>query len=73
MRPKAVPVRLHPVGLEDDDDSKDIFIHLATAKESVELGYNNDDQRLLEITFEALPDEDQPGQNLGRIGPAVVS
>ena len=69
----AKAVRLHLIDKDDSDFSKDIYIWKAVAKESVELGYNNDDQRLLEITFEAIPDETAPNGNLGRIGIGSVS
>jgi hypothetical protein len=70
----AVALRLHPRAKADTDFTKDIYIWRAIVKENIELSYTVEDQRVLELTFEALPDESQPnGARLGRVGPATIS
>lgn len=69
-----VELVLHPRALAANDYSKDITIWRAIVKENVELAYTVEDQRVLEITFEALPDESQENTaRLGRIGPNLIS
>jgi len=70
----AVLLRLHPRKLPDSNRNKDIYIWMAVSVENVELPYTVEDQRVLEITYEALVDETQPdGQRLGRVGDADIS
>lgn len=70
----AVELRLHPRANAIGDLSKDIYIWRAVVKENIELSYTVEDQRVLELTFEALPDEAQiDGARLGRVGPAIIS
>ncbi len=74
LRQNAVQLRLHPRNKSASDYTEDIYVWKAVSVESVELAYKIDEQRLLEITFEALYDESQAdGQRLGRVGPAVIS
>ena len=70
----AVELRLHPRAKGATDYSEDIYIWRAIVKENVELSYTVEDQRVLEITFEAIPDESEANfARLGRIGPAIIS
>lgn len=70
----AVELVLHPRSLPAANTTKDITIYRAIAKESVELAYTVEDQRVLEITWTALPDESKiDGRVLGRIGSNLIS
>lgn len=70
----AVELRLHPTGKPDNERDEDVYIWKAVSTESVELAYKIDEQRIIEITFEALVDESQEdGYYLGRIGDADIS
>lgn len=70
----AVELVLHPRALATTDYSKDITIWKAITKESIELSYTVEDQRVLEVTYSAIPDETQPdGRLLGRVGPNLIS
>lgn len=70
----AVEMRLHPVNLPDSNRNEDIYIWKAVSVETVQLDYRVDDQRVLEVTFEALIDESQPeGFLQGRIGDNTIS
>ena len=65
-------LRLHPQNLSDSDQSEDIHIFKAVAVDEVELEFTVDDQRVAEITFNALVDETKSdGSVLGHIGPGV--
>lgn len=69
-----VQLRLHPRNRAASDYTEDIYVWRAVSTEAVELGYKIDEQRILEITFEALYDQTQPdGQRLGRVGPLAIS
>lgn len=60
---------LHPRKNADIDETEDVVIYRAVVKESFELAYNKEDQRLLEITWDALPDETKSDKNrLGHFG-----
>lgn len=74
LRADAVQLRLHPRNLATTNYSEDIYIWKAVSVESVELAYKIDEQRVLEITWQALYDNTQPdGQRLGRVGPQAIS
>lgn len=74
LRQNAVQMRLHPRNKAASDYTEDIYIWKAVSSESVELGYKIDEQRILEVTFRALYDDQQPdGQRLGRVGPQAIS
>ncbi len=67
-----VELVMHPV--DQVTEAKDVTIFRAVVTENTELNYTVGDQRVLEITFKALPDETQTnGSNLGRVGPAPAS
>lgn len=56
------------------DDSEDIHLYKAVSAENVELSYKVDEQRVIEVTMEALIDETYGvGRRLGHIGPAIIS
>lgn len=60
---------LHPLVNASDDLSDDVVFHKAVAVESVEIPYNNDDERVIEVTFEALVDTTKSSGNyLGYVG-----
>lgn len=74
LRSDALLLRLHPVRLADADQSEDVVIYKAVSIEAVEAGYRVDEQRGLEVTWEALVDESyQDGRRLGHIGPDTIS
>jgi len=69
---KAVEMRLHP--RNESDTNNDIYIWKAVSVETVETAYKIDEQRILEVTFEALVDESRvDGYRLGRIGDDLIS
>lgn len=69
---KAVEMRFHPRG--ESDTNNDIYIWKAVSVETVELAYKIDEQRIMEITFEALVDESRvDGYRLGRVGDDLIS
>lgn len=60
---------LHPLANDDDDASEDVVLYKAVAMDEFEVEYNNEDQRILEITFVALVDTTKAnGSWLGHIG-----
>ena len=65
---------LHPLKNNNDDLTEDINIYKAVSVETVTLPFRVDEQRGVEITWEALVDESyDSGRRLGHIGPAAVS
>lgn len=67
-------LRLHPRRNAPSARNEDIYIWRAVPIETVELGFKRDEQRVLEITFEALVDETRAnGEHLGRIGDEDIS
>lgn len=74
MSNSAVALRLHPKSELPSARNSDVYLHRAVSVENVELPFKIDEQRILEVTWKALVDEDQPdGQRLGRIGDPDVS
>lgn len=70
----ALELRLHPRNKAAGDYSEDIYIWKAVSSEAVELPFKVDEQTIMETTFRALVDDNQPdGYRLGRIGPPVIS
>lgn len=70
----AQQLRVHPLNRADADTGKDWVIYRAVVTESFTMGYTVDDQRVLEVTFEALVDESKPETRLlGHFGPDEVS
>lgn len=67
-------LRLHPRRNDPDSRDEDIYIYLAVSHESVEIPYKIDEQRVLEVTWRALVDEDRDdGNRLGRVGDVDIS
>lgn len=72
LRQNAVQLVFKPLGSVNDDEN--IYIWKAVSSETVELDFTVEDQRILEITWRALIDENQPaGYRLGRVGDATIS
>lgn len=70
----AKQLRVHPLNRADSDQAKDWVIYKAIVTEEVTMGYSYEDQRVLEVTFEALIDESKPETKLlGHFGPDTVS
>lgn len=60
---------LHPLANDADDLSEDVVIHKAVVHGEVELGFNNEDERIVEVEFVALVDTTKADGNwLGFIG-----
>lgn len=67
-------LRLHPRRNAADNRDEDIYVYLAVSHETVELAYKIEEQRVLEVTWRALVDEDRDdGNRLGRIGDVDIS
>ena len=74
MSNKAVALRLHPRANAPSARNDDIYIFRAVSSENVEMVYKIDEQRIIEVTYRALVDQDQiDGQRLGRIGDPDIS
>jgi len=74
LRAQAKLLMLHPTRLEDTDTSEDITIYKAVSVESIEVVLKNDEQKVIEVTMQALVDESySSGRRLGHIGSAAVS
>ena len=74
LRNDAKELRLHPRSRAASDYSEDIYIFNAVSVENVELAYKIDEQRIVEVTFRALVNENRgDGYRLGRIGPDIIS
>lgn len=74
LRQYAKELVLHPLKNASSDDSEDIHIYKAVSMETVALNYKVDEQRVIEVTFQALVDETYAsGRRLGHVGPADVS
>jgi hypothetical protein len=67
-------LRLHPRTNDESNRNEDIYIWKAVSMESIELPFKIDEQRVLEVTFQALVDTSKPdGEHLGRIGDFDIS
>lgn len=74
LRQDSVLLRIHPIKNAISDQSEDIVIYKAVSTEPVTLPMKIDEQKVLEITMEALYVEDYgTGRRLGHYGPADVS
>lgn len=74
MASVAGQLRLHPRKNTPSNRNEDVYIFKAYSKESTELSFKTDEQRVLKIVFGALVDTTQPdGQRLGRIGDQDIS
>lgn len=71
---RAVELRLHPIQNDPSDQSEDVVIYRAVVDSSFEMNYEIDNQRIVEIEFKALIDEDRSvGNRLGHIGVDSIS
>lgn len=60
---------LHPLANADADATDDLVLYKAVVADEVEIAYNNEDQRVIEVTFMALVDTTKAdGSWLGHIG-----
>lgn len=65
---------LHPIDKSAGDLSEDWTFYKVVAVDTVELNYAVEDQRIIEVTFEALVDETKSvGNRLGHYGVASIS
>lgn len=65
---------LHPSKNASSDTGEDITVFKAVVTEAIDVKYNVDAQRVLELTWTALIDETQTaGSRLFRVGPSSVS
>ena len=65
----AAQLVLHPIANAADDLSEDVVIHKAVVDSEVEISFNNEDQRIIEVEFIALIDTTKANGNwLGFIG-----
>jgi hypothetical protein len=63
---------IHPEVM-GDETSQDVVMYKAISYESVEVGFNNDGETIVEVTFKALIDEDKDdGKYLGFIGDSTA-
>lgn len=74
MAQYAAELVLHPEANDAADLSEDVVFHKALASEPVEMGYNNEGDRILEVVFHALLDESKAdGNRLGFFGDSTAS
>lgn len=67
-------LRLHPRSKGATDYSEDVYLWRAVSVEAVELAFKIDEQRILEVTFQALVDVTKPDMyRLGQVGPDLIS
>ena len=60
---------LHPIANASNDLSEDVVIHKAVVHNEIELGFTNEDERIVEVEFVALVDTTKADGNwLGFIG-----
>ncbi len=64
---------LHPIANESSNLADDVVFHKAVVASSVELPYLNDGERIMEVEFVAMIDEDKnDGNYLGFIGDSTT-
>lgn len=74
MSTEAYQLVLHPIKNGASDYSEDVTIYKAVAVEALNLDYSYDNQRVVEVTFQALIDEAKSvGSRLGHIGVPSIS
>ena len=74
MRPLAGLVVLHPISKAPTDFSEDITMYLGVSTSSPVLNYDVANQRVFDLSFEALVSEAYvPGRRLGHVGPTNIS
>lgn len=72
LRDQSGELTLHPIDL--NDTTEDWVFYKAVAVDTVELDYMVEDQRIIEVTFEALVDESKSvGNRLGHYGVPSIS
>ena len=60
---------LHPLENDDDDLTEDVVLYKALISEPFEFKFGNDGEKIIEVVFHALLDEDKSsGNRLGFIG-----
>lgn len=60
---------LHPLANAANDLSEDVVIYKAVVGSEIEIGMNNDGEKIIEVEFEGLIDETKsPGSRLGLFG-----
>lgn len=67
----AAGLLIHPRAKATSDESEDVLIFKAAPVDEVELNYEIDNQRVFEVKFRALVDENSTQGTLGRYGPAL--
>lgn len=73
MSQYAYQLVLHPEVNDASDRSEDVVIRKALSTGELEIGHNNDGDKILEVTFEGLLDETQSdGEYLGFIGDSTA-
>lgn len=72
LRQDAGELVLRPLkNVASANDSEDVVLYKAVSVENIELSYKVDEQRVIEVTFEALVDETYGvGRRLGHVGPS---
>lgn len=69
MAQYALELVLHPLANASSDLSEDVVIHKAIVDGEIEIAFNNEDERVLNVTFMALLDETKTdGNRLGFFG-----
>lgn len=61
---RAAELVLHPLRLDASDRSEDIVVYKAVVASAVELNYENQNQKVMEVTFIGLVDTDKSEGNL---------
>lgn len=65
----AAELVLHPLANEEADLSEDVVFYKALVSEPIEYTFGNDDERIIEVVFEAIADESKAdGNRLGLFG-----
>jgi len=73
MAALAQELVLHPIANDSDDLSEDVVLYKAVVGSEIALEYTYDGERVVEVTFEALLDEDRTdGDYLGLIGDSTT-
>lgn len=72
LRQDAGELVLRPLkNVASANDTEDVVLYKAVSVENIELSYKVDEQRVIEVTFEALVDETYGvGRRLGHVGPS---
>lgn len=72
LRQDAGELVLRPLkNVASANDTEDVVLYKAVSVENIELSYKVDEQRVIEVTFEALVDETYgTGRRLGHVGPS---